>query len=78
VTDATGSDLGPCGLQRGSVSGSFIILSIATPSVDRYSRGTEFSRFCLQTAGFGRENGEANQTLAGQFPLPAKREFIRA
>jgi hypothetical protein len=24
------------------------------------------------------ENGEANQALAGQFPSPAKREFIRA
>jgi len=26
----------------------------------------------------GRENGEANQALAGQFPWRAKREFIRA
>jgi hypothetical protein len=34
--------------------------------------------FSLDNRRFGRENGEANQALAGQFPLPAKREFIRA
>jgi len=27
---------------------------------------------------FGTEKGEANQSFAGQFPLPAKREFIQA
>jgi hypothetical protein len=27
---------------------------------------------------FGTENCEADQSLARQFPLPAKREFIRA
>jgi hypothetical protein len=26
---------------------------------------------------FDPENGELNQALDGQFPLPAKREFIR-
>ncbi len=30
-----------------------------------------------EKSGFGIENSDANQSLAGQFPLPAKREFIR-
>jgi len=31
-----------------------------------------------EKCGVGTENNGANQALAGQFPLPAKREFIRA
>jgi hypothetical protein len=32
---------------------------------------------CQKNRRIPTENWEADQSLAGQFPLPAKREFIR-
>jgi hypothetical protein len=40
--------------------------------------GTGILAIVPEKCQFGTENCEANQLIAGQFPAPAKREFILA